>query len=183
MYKRQSLDLRSVLRASQAISEELELEGILEKLMYSLLECAGAQNIYFLAKTDSGYEIQAESHSGAADSCVISRRPATDADVPLGIVSFVERTAETIILDDGERSRLYGKEAHIRESRCKSVLCMPVQSKGELKGILLSLIHIFHPEHRAHQKRLWQPQRGAEDVYNRQVLHRVLIEFVPKQSQ
>lgn len=131
-----SLDLRSVLRASQAISEELELEGILEKLMYSLLECAGAQNIYFLAKTDSGYEIQAESHSGAADSCVISRRPATDADVPLGIVSFVERTAETIILDDGERSRLYGKEAHIRESRCKSVLCMPVQSKGELKGIL-----------------------------------------------
>ena len=52
-----SLDMRSVLKASQAISEELELEGILKKLIYSLLECAGAQHIYYLSQTDSGYEI------------------------------------------------------------------------------------------------------------------------------
>ena len=54
------LDMRSVLKASQAISEELELEGILEKLIHSLLECAGAQHIYYLSRTDSGYEIQSE---------------------------------------------------------------------------------------------------------------------------
>ena len=131
-----SLDMRSVLKASQAISEELELEGILEKLIYSLLECAGAQHIYYLNETDSGYEIQSEGHSGATDVCIVSKRPAQDRDIPLSIVSYVERTLETVILDDGENSRVFGKDIHIKASRCKSVLCMPILSKGERKGIL-----------------------------------------------
>lgn len=116
-----SLDMRSVLKVSQAISEELELEGILEKLIHSLLECAGAQHIYYMSKTDTGYEMQSEGHSGAKDVC---------------IVSYVERTLEAVILEDGENSRVFGKDIHIKESRCKSVLCMPILSKGELKGIL-----------------------------------------------
>ena len=72
----------------------------------------------------------------AADSCVILRRPATDEDALLGIVPIIRRIVETIIPDDEERSRLYGKSAHIRKSRCKSVLYMPIRSKGEFKGIL-----------------------------------------------
>lgn len=131
-----SLDMRSVLKASQAISEELELESILEKLIYSLLECAGAQHIYYLSQTDSGYEIQSEGHSGAKDVCIVSKRPAEDRDIPLSIVSYVERTLEAVILEDGENSRFYGKDIHIKENHCKSVLCMPILSKGELKGIL-----------------------------------------------
>lgn len=131
-----SLDMRSVLKASQAISEELELEGILEKLIHSLLECAGAQHIYYLSRTDSGYEIQSEGHSGAKDVCIVSKRPAEDRDIPLSIVSYVERTLEAVILEDGENSRVFGKDVHIKESHCKSVLCMPILSKGELKGIL-----------------------------------------------
>lgn len=131
-----SLDMRSVLKASQAISEELELKGILEKLIHSLLECAGAQHIYYLSRTDSGYEIQSEGHSGAKDVCIVSKRQAKDRDIPLSIVSYVERTLEAVILDDGENSRVFGKDIHIKENRCKSVLCMPILSKGEIKGIL-----------------------------------------------
>ena len=68
--------MKSVLKASQAISEELELEGILEKLIYSLLECAGAQHIYYVNRKKSEYEIQAEGHSGLKDDCIILKRPA-----------------------------------------------------------------------------------------------------------
>lgn len=131
-----SLDMRSVLKASQAISEELELEGILEKLIHSLLECAGAQHIYYLSQTESGHEIQSEGHSGTKDVCIVSKRPAKDRDIPMSIVSYVERTLEAVILDDGENSRVFGKDIHIKESHCKSLLCMPILSKGELKGIL-----------------------------------------------
>ena len=131
-----SLDMRSVLKASQAISEELELEGILEKLIYSLLECSGAQHIYYIDRVNSRYEIQAEGHSGLKDACIIFKRPAEGRELPLSIVSFVERTLETVILDDAESSRIYGKDVHIKEKHCKSVLCMPILSKGEMKGIL-----------------------------------------------
>ncbi len=109
-----SLDMKSVLKASQAISEELELEGILEKLIYSLLECAGAQHIYYVNRKKSEYEIQAEGHSGLKDDCIILKRPAEGREIPLSIVSFVERTSETVILDDAESSRIYGKDVHIK---------------------------------------------------------------------
>ena len=51
-------------------------------------------------------------------------------DIPLSIVSYVERTLEAVILEDGENSRVYGKDIHIKENHCKSVLCMPILSKG-----------------------------------------------------
>lgn len=136
LYTTTSLDMRSVLKASRAISEELQLEGILEKLIYVLLECAGAQNIYYLNKMGEQYEIEAEGHTAPKDTCILSKRTADAGDIPFTIVTYVERTSETVILDDAAASRIYGKDAHIKESKCKSVLCMPILSKGELKGIL-----------------------------------------------
>ena len=136
LYTTTALDMKSVLKASMAISEELQLDGILEKLIYVLLECAGAQNIYYLNKTDGQYEIEAEGHTGLKDTCILSRRVADTGDIPFSIVTFVERTSETVILDDAAASRIYGKDSHIKENNCKSVLCMPIIGKGELKGIL-----------------------------------------------
>ncbi|RGU95764.1 response regulator [Clostridium sp. AF15-17LB] len=130
------LDMNSVLKASQAISEELEMDGILKKLISSLLECAGAQNIYYLVKTDSGYAVQAEGHSGSQGGCIVSKRPAEDMEVPLSIVMYVGRTSETVILDDADSSRMYGKDVHIQKCHCKSLLCMPILSKGKMQGIL-----------------------------------------------
>lgn len=136
LYTTTSLDMKSVLKASMAISEELRLEGILEKLIYILLECAGAQNIYYLNKTEDHYEIEAEGHTGQKDTCIISKRTADSGDIPFSIVKFVERTSETVILDDASDSRIYGKDTYIKENNCKSVLCMPIIGKGEMKGIL-----------------------------------------------
>ena len=136
LYTTTSLDMKSVLKASMAISEELQLEGILEKLIYILLECAGAQNIYYLNKLDEQYEIEAEGHTAPKDTCILSKRIADAGDIPFSIVTFVERTSETVILDDAAASRIFGKDAHIKENNCKSVLCMPILGKGELKGIL-----------------------------------------------
>ena len=136
LYTTTALDMKSVLKASMAISEELQLDGILEKLIYVLLECAGAQNIYYLNKTDGQYEIEAEGHTGLKDTCILSKRVADTGDIPFSIVTFVERTSETVILDDAAASRIYGKDSHIKENNCKSVLCMPIIGKGELKGIL-----------------------------------------------
>ena len=92
--------------------------------------CIRDRHIYYLSQTDSGYEIQAEGHSGAKDVCIVSKRPAEDRDIPLSIVSYVERTLEAVILEDGENSRVFGKDIHIKENHCKSVLCMPILSKG-----------------------------------------------------
>ncbi len=59
-------------------------------------------------------KLQAEGHSGAKDVCIVSKRPAEGRDIPLSIVSYVERTLEAVILEDGENSRVFGKDIHIK---------------------------------------------------------------------
>ena len=131
-----SIDLDSVMKAAQAIAVEIRLDKILEKLVQVLLENAGAQDIYLLSKAEGDYEIQAEGHAGSADSCILPERTAVVSDVALSVVQYVERSKETVILDHAASSSLFGKDPHVKQRDCKSILCMPILAKGELKAIL-----------------------------------------------
>jgi diguanylate cyclase (GGDEF)-like protein len=131
-----TIDLNSVIEASQAISGEIQLDSILEKLIHVLLQNAGAQDNYFLIKKDNGYEVQVEGHSDEKITHILHKRIAGTDCIPLKIVDYVERTHESVILDNALESDKYGNDEHILMQGCKSVMCMPVISKGDLKGIL-----------------------------------------------
>lgn len=130
------IDINAVSKASLAISEELQLEGILEKLVSVLLENAGAQDVYYISITEDGYVIQAEGHTAAADRKYLSDRPASEQDVAFNILQYVGHSLDTVILDNAAVSSAFGRDEHVQRCACKSILCMPVVSKGELKGIL-----------------------------------------------
>lgn len=131
-----SVDLNSVIKASQAISSEIEIESILEKLIYVLLENSGAQNIYFLTKKDFCYEILGEGHSVDGIVKILQGCVTNMNCIPTKIIDYVARTHEIVILDNAVDSLEYGNDEYIRAHKCKSVMSMPVLSKGELKGVL-----------------------------------------------
>ena len=135
-WRTMSIDLDSVMKAAQAISVEIRLDRILEKLIHVLLENAGAQDIYLLSRKDEDYEIQAEGHAGDTDTLILPQRTAVVSDVAFSVVQYVERSRETVILDHALSSPLFGKDPHIRQREGKSLLCMPILGKGDIKGIL-----------------------------------------------
>jgi Predicted ATPase len=54
------LDTATIIKATHAISGEIKLEELLKKLVYIVLENAGAQKVCYLIKKEEKYVIQAE---------------------------------------------------------------------------------------------------------------------------
>ncbi|MCP4753075.1 MAG: AAA family ATPase [Proteobacteria bacterium] len=141
------LDLETVVKASQALSGEMVLEKLLRKLLLIAQENAGAEKgIFVLREIDGDGEdlnslngklrIQAESIPGREVEAMHSR-PLKESDrLSLGLVQFVSRSRETIVLGDAASRGSFTEDPYIKRNRPKSVLCMPVINQGRLVGIL-----------------------------------------------
>jgi diguanylate cyclase (GGDEF)-like protein len=131
-----SFDFNSLILASQAISRETQVEALLASLMNILLENSGAQNIYYLTEQNGACSVMAECR--AEGETVVSQMglPEAAARIPVKIVNYVSRAREAVVLDNAAESETYSGDEYIAANCCKSVMCIPVVNKGELKGLL-----------------------------------------------
>ena len=101
-----AFDLAAVMKASQAISSEIELEQLLRSLMQILIENAGAQTGYLLLENAGEWTIEATCElSEDAQVCVtrvLQSAPISD-HLPETIIQYVIRTHESVIINNGTR--------------------------------------------------------------------------------
>ncbi|MBW4497623.1 MAG: serine/threonine-protein kinase PknK, partial [Oscillatoria princeps RMCB-10] len=95
----ETLDLATVVKASQAIAGEIVLDKLLAKLINLVLENAGAQKGFLILSDSGNLTIEA---AGSADSPaqVLQSTPALTAGLlPAAIINYVARTQENIVLN------------------------------------------------------------------------------------
>jgi len=138
--KGESLDLTSILRASQAIATEIKLDRLLSLLMATVIQNAGAELGYLLLETDDKWYVEA---SGRLEKIVTRQCQPIDSQednqIPLlstAIVNYVARTLESVILADAASEGEYTNDTYIVLTKPKSILCMPLIDRGKLSGIL-----------------------------------------------
>ena len=133
-----SLDLNSVIKASQALSSKLVLKGLLENMMQIMMENAGAEKGYFLVpKGNEEYVIQAEAHIEEQSICV-SQNGHVDLDLlwPRSIVTYASRTREPLVINDAAKHDRFKSDPYIESTGARSILCIPIQNQNELAGII-----------------------------------------------
>lgn len=131
------LDTETIVKATHAISKEIKLDELLKKLVYILLENAGAQKVFYLVKKDNKYVIQAKGNVEGNIIKVLNELSFEDDEsLPNRIIYYVERSMDSIILNDASTSRKYISDPYIIEKKPKSIMCIPVLSKGNILGIL-----------------------------------------------
>src|SRR3954471_1348226 len=134
----QQLDVASIVKASQAVSSEIELPKLIERLMTIALENAGADRGLLILATGEEYLIQAEARTTSDQVEVTMRQePVTGIMCPESLVRYVIRTRESIILNDASKSNLFSGDDYLRDGQSKSILCLPLIKQRELAGILL----------------------------------------------
>jgi signal transduction histidine kinase/ActR/RegA family two-component response regulator len=131
------LDLASVLKASQAISSEIDFDKLLARLIRIAIQNAGAERGYVIVYTDGKLHIEAR---GTADDQDISIRHAilpeeTQQPAP-AIINYVARTHEAVVLGDAAVTGKFTSDRDVQERRPKSVLCVPIVHTGKLTGVL-----------------------------------------------
>jgi PAS domain S-box-containing protein len=149
----QRLDVASVVKASQAVSSEIELPRLIERLMTIAIENAGADRGLLILPADDDYLIQAETQTRAAGDqveVVLCQKPIRGITCPESLVRYVIRTHESVILDDASRPNLFSEDDYLRDRQTKSILCLPLIKQGRLTGLLYlenTLIsHAFTPD-------------------------------------
>jgi len=134
-----ALDAISVVKASQVISGEIVITNLVETLMQTVLENAGAQRGYLICERGTDLVIEAEAWTDGATIKV--RQPdvsllASDAILPLSILNYVKRSHESVILEDAAEENRFLTDEYISRAKPVSLLCLPVMRQTRLIGML-----------------------------------------------
>jgi PAS domain S-box-containing protein len=131
------LDVETVVKASQALSSEILLSKLIEKLMLIAVEHAGAERGLLILLRGDEPQIEAEATTGDGRAKVSVRQAAvTPSDLPQSALHYVIRTRESVVLDDASVRNLYSEDEYVRAKRARSVLCLPIVKQTTLIGAL-----------------------------------------------
>ncbi len=133
------LDLAAVIKASQAISREIELEQLLRSLMQILIENAGVQTGYLILENSGEWSIEAACELGNGETvCVtqVLQSIPTANRLPELIIQHVIRTQESVILNDATHEGNFVHEPYIQQHQTKSIFCLPLLNQAKLVGVL-----------------------------------------------
>ena len=131
------LDLATLIKVSQAVSGEIVLEKLIDTLMRTAVEHAGAERGLLILPR--GNELRAEAEATTSGETIVVRlgaAPVAEAKVPESIVHYVVRTRESVILDDALVENPFSTDDYVRQQRARSVLCLPLIKQARLIGVL-----------------------------------------------
>ena len=133
----ESLDLNTVMKASQAISGEIILDKLLNKLMQILIENAGARKGLLILPEEenflTGKYTEVDLLAGGKQTSIQGE---FCHNLPVTVVNYVERTRQNVVLNDAASEGQFTNDPYISGRQLKSVLCTPIINQGKLIAIL-----------------------------------------------
>jgi PAS domain S-box-containing protein len=131
------LDLATVIKVSHAISGEIVLENLIDALMRTAIEHAGAEQGVLILLRDAQQHIEAEARTDRNEVSVHFRRSlVSSSDLPISLLRYVIRTKQSVTLSDASAENLFSEDEYIRRKIPRSVLCLPLVKQRQLTGIL-----------------------------------------------
>jgi PAS domain S-box-containing protein len=131
------LDLSTVLKISQAVSGEIVLENLIDTLLRTAIEHAGAERGLLILPRGAELRIQAEATTGGSSVTLELRdAPISSAELPEAIIQYAARTQESVMLDDASARGSFFNDKYIRRAHARSILCLPLIKQGRLVALL-----------------------------------------------
>ena len=131
------IDMAAVIKASQALSGEIEFGGLLRRLMEALASHAGAARVIFILKAETGYQIEDEWRAGDEGPRCAGPMPLEQClDIAHSVVQYAARTLSDVVIDDAAHDTAFAVDTYLAGGGQKSVLCLPVVRHGHLLGLI-----------------------------------------------
>nr|WP_314629048.1 diguanylate cyclase [uncultured Janthinobacterium sp.] len=138
-----TLDLVSLLKAAQILSNEVGLRNVLTRLISIVCENAGAQVARLLLLSDGAYQLEADiDGEGAGDTVTVLQsraldlNAASDPQFPLSLLRYVIRTGAEVIEDNITGGSRFADDPYVQLQRPRAVMCLPIRHGGQVDGIL-----------------------------------------------
>ncbi len=133
----EQLDLATVIKVSQTVSGEMVLEKLLDTLLRTAIEHAGAARGLLIIVRGAEPRIVAEARiDGGMVIVQLLDEPVTAAMLPEAVLHYVLHTRESVILDDAAAQEPFAADPYIRQHQGRSVLALPLLTQAKLVGML-----------------------------------------------
>ncbi|MBD2728137.1 AAA family ATPase [Nostoc sp. FACHB-892] len=134
-------DLVTLMKASQAISSEIELDQLLDSLMKILIENTGAQTGILILQEAGEWKIEVTCKMNfdlGENTCTIKMVPSLSISscLPTAIINYVIRTRESVVLNDATREGKFTLDPYIKKHQPQSILCAPLFNQGKITGLV-----------------------------------------------
>ncbi len=132
----ETLDIATVLKASQAISSEIQLNKLLSQLLNLAIENAGAQKGVLILSDNNQLKIEAAKLPHDEVQILESLPLESGNFVPPAIINYVARTQENVILANATQEGIFTADPYILQQQTQSLLCAAIVNQGKLIGII-----------------------------------------------
>ena len=130
-------DLEAIMKVYQAISGEILLDQLLGQIMEVVINNAGAQRGYLILERNGELFIEAQGAREDEEMAVYGSAPVEyREDLARGVVNYVARTREAVLLSEAGRDPRFQSDPYIKEKRPRSLLCIPVIKQNDFVGLL-----------------------------------------------
>jgi PAS domain S-box-containing protein len=131
------LDLQTALKVSEEISGEMVLERLIDKVLRSAIEHAGAQRGVLIIPRGDELRIEAEAMT-AGEEVTVYLGESVDgaAALPESVLRSVVRTQQAVLLDDAAAPNTFSADPYIARHASRSILCLPLLNRGKLIRLL-----------------------------------------------
>ncbi|MEH2304931.1 AAA family ATPase [Nostoc sp.] len=142
-----SLDLAAFIKASQALSGEIELERLLSTLMEVVMENAGASKCALILSEGDNLALTVTAVCSSSNfEHTYTEFPSTSLessyDVPITLINYVKRSREILVIDDARAVSFLASDNYIISEEPKSLLSIPILNQGKLIGIIYLENHL-----------------------------------------
>ena len=131
-----ALDLAAILKASQTLSQEIELGQLLSTLLQLIIKNAGADKCVLLLLQDEHLFVKGLATVGAAPVVLPGLPLEESQDIPHQMIYRVKNRLEPVVLLDVTARTEFVTDPYFRRQQPKSILCSPILHQGKLLGIV-----------------------------------------------
>ena len=142
-----------MIKVSQAVSGEMVLEKLIDRLMRAAIEQAGAERGLLIVPQQQSDEFQTKAEattSGDEIAVHLGKGAPRSPAPPESLVRYVMRTREIVILDDASVQTPFSADPYFAQCSVHSILCLPLVNQTKLIGVLYLennlTPHVFTPE-------------------------------------
>ena len=131
------LDITAIMKMSQAISSEIQLDRLLVTLMRVVMENSGAGKALLILNRDERLVVDAQAEANSEAIQVLQSIPAEQCpDLCPGILNYARRTGTPLVIDDAQNNSQFGQDPYIQKNRIRSVLCLPLVRQQRTIGLI-----------------------------------------------
>ncbi|MDY6824855.1 MAG: AAA family ATPase [Thermodesulfobacteriota bacterium] len=145
-----TMDINAVIQSAQALSGEIVLETLLEKIMKIAIEYAGAQRGILIFEKNGKYHVEVERDADGNIEVLQSIAVENYQNCATSVLSYIIKTRESIVLNNACEDQRYFNDPYVKANNTKSILCAPIQNKGQVAAIMYLennyIANVFVPE-------------------------------------